>query len=128
MSFTSVQAAHDALEAALLAASASLPADDQFRVHAEVSDSVDPPAAVLSPPLLTWAGPGLAPTDATWQVAIVAKAGTGRTASDLYRALPTIAEAIDMQTDFVVKQAEPGSWQSGNDTLPCFLLTIEVAL
>jgi hypothetical protein len=55
-------------------------------------------------------------------------AGSGRSVGDLYRLLPEIAAAIDMETDFVVKQAEPGSWQSGNSTLPCFLLTIEVAL
>lgn len=128
MSFTSVQAAHDALEAALVAASAALPVDDQFAVVAEVSDSVIPPAAVLAPPVLTWSGPGLSPTDATWTVAVVVAGGKATTTADLYRVLPSIAETIDFETDFVVKQAEPGSWQSGNTTLPCFLLTIEVAL
>jgi hypothetical protein len=128
MSFASVQAAQDVLQAVLEAASAALPPADQFRVHAEVSDVVDPPAAVLSPPSLTWAGPGVAPTDATWSVAVVVAEGKGTTTADLYRVLPQIAEAIDMETDFVVTKAEPGSWFSGNSTLPCFLLTIEVAL
>lgn len=127
MSFASVQAAHDVLQAALETASAALPVDYQFSVVPELADAIVPPAAVLAPPLLTWSGPGLAPTDARWIVPVVV-AGSGRSVGDLYRLLPEIAAVIDMETDFVVKQAEPGSWQSGNSTLPCFLLTIEVAL
>lgn len=128
MSFASVQDAHDTLKAVLEAASAALPDADGFRVVGELADDIDPPAALLAPPQLTWDGPGAEPTDATWVVVLVVPA-SDRSMAELYRLLPFVSEAIDEKTDFVMRTAEPGVWQTGNTgALPCYSLTVEVAL
>jgi hypothetical protein len=127
MSFASARAAHDALVAALEAASASLSAAERFEVVQELAETLKPPSALLAPPLLTWAGPGPEPSDATFVVVAVV-AASERAQEQLFSLVASAAEAIDQETDLVMRQAEPGTWPTGDSTLPCYTLTVEVAL
>jgi hypothetical protein len=129
VSFESLQAAHDALAAALQAASDGLPAEHSFGVVQELADTIDPPAVVLAPPELDWtdAPIGTGPTSATWTAALVVGADDQRRAV-LYRLLPVVTTALDGVADAVMRTGEPGTWQSGSTALPAYLLRVEVAL
>lgn len=120
MSYESVQAAHDALLAALR----TVPG---VRAYGELSASADPPAVYLHPPELTWGGPSSAPTEAVFSVALVVDADD-RTTDRLYRLLPRVSAAIDGVDDVVLRTAEPGAWTAGDTALPCYFFRIEVAL
>ncbi len=129
MTYVSVVAAHDALEAALRAASAALPADERFTVLTELAGQPDPPAAILAPPALRWDGPtGYGPREASWITYLVVPVGD-RFVAELYRLLPTVVNALEgPATDAVVSSAEPGVYRAGSTELPAYLITAEVAL
>jgi hypothetical protein len=128
MTYDNVQAAHDALVAALEAAAAPLADDQRFVVVADLGEATDPPAVVLAPPQLRWQGPiEFGPREATWTAAIVVPAG-GDVVGDLFRLLPIVADAIEGTADAVVDRAEPGVYRAGATELPAYFVFAEVAL
>jgi hypothetical protein len=127
VSFAGVAEALEALEAALSAASASLPDDQAFRVYTEPGASVDPPGAVLGPPTFAWEGLSPSPRTATWPVLLVAPAG-GDALSALLGLLPAVTQALDETVDCVMQTATPDAYRAGGAELPAYLLQVEVAL
>lgn len=95
------------------------------RVTADMAAKLDPPFLVVSPPKLTYDAYRSTPTEATFQVPLVV-AGDERAAERLLDLLPAVEQVIYDSESAVLTDAVAGSW--GNPSLPCFLLTIEVAV
>lgn len=134
--FDSVADAHEAIAVALEAVLIpSLPDADgtvtgdpeQLRVYRELGENADPPAAYVGPPELTWSLADSAPTEAAFSVIVVVGADD-RSVARLYAAVQVAAAALDEVLDVNLRTATPGTWDSGNTTLPCYFLRIEVAL
>ena len=68
-----------------------------------LQDLVDPPAAVLGPPTLTWDTFMSAPTNATFTLALAAPADD-RALGRLFDLLPAVTVAVDTVTDAVVRR------------------------
>lgn len=96
--------------------------------HTDIAAPVDPPCTVLGPPDIRWEGPGHAPTSARFPVYIVEVDDSGAV-ERLWDLAEVVAEAID-ETDAVIDPANPGlpSVYPGAAPLPCYLLSVEVAL
>lgn len=95
-------------------------------VVTDVGQSViDPPALVIVPPTLTYDAYCPGPTAATFQVPLIVRQDEGSVEA-LEVLLPAVEQAVHESQDAALTRAEPGSW--GSPPLPCFLLTIEVAV
>lgn len=127
MSYSGLAEARDALVAALEAASASVPPAHRFRVVTELADSIDPPAAILLPPTLTWEGPGPDPHTAAWTVALVVTPGD-YLVGQLFELLPEVTSSLDNMVDCVMQTAEPDIFRTGGTELPGYFLRVEVDL
>lgn len=117
-----VQAAADALAAAI----ATVPG---VRVYTDPAAVVDPPGAVVGPPALRWEALATDPTSATF-VVYVAVAVDSRALSRLWDLVPQVVAAIEASRDVdaTIDHADPGTWLSGGAELPCYEVTVEVAL
>ncbi|TDD98899.1 hypothetical protein [Jiangella asiatica] len=116
-----VREAAEAIEAAL----AAVP---NLRVTRDPGASLDPPAAVIMPPRLTWETGCTEPTAATFLVYLTQRFDD-RSIENLWDLVPVAAAAIDEGTDFaVVTIALPGTYQVGNADLPAYELTVEADL
>lgn len=108
--------------------SAALRGVSKLRVYDDPGAAVDPPAAVLGPPTLSWDGYDPDPSAAFFSLALVAPADD-RALTTLLGFLPLVVAAVDTVTDAVVTTATPGSLPvGGNAELPAYLLSIEVSL
>lgn len=99
-----------------------------LRVYRTVGSVVDPPAAVIGPPSLSWGAYCADPTMARFDVYVVANANdwAGEAFFDL---APAVAKAVDGVLDAALAgDAEPGTYQSGGTTLPAYHLTVEIGL
>ena len=115
-----VATAHEALSTAL----ETVEGLRVFRVPGAV---LDPPAALVGPPLLSFGGPDSDPIGARW-VVIVAVNFDDRAFPNLWELIPQVTAAIESQTDAVVSQASPGTWQNGAISLPCYEISVETSL
>lgn len=95
------------------------------RVTADMAERVSPPFLVVSPPKLIYDAYRSSPTEATFQVPLVVAADE-RSAERLLDLLPLVEQVIYDSESAALTDAHAGSW--GNPPLPCFLLTIEVAV
>lgn len=114
-----VKTAAEALETALAAV-------EGLRVFRDPGGAIDPPAAIVMPPALTWDAVCLEPTGARFPVHVVEEAGE-RANERLWQQVQLIAEALDQVTDASVVRADPGTWTSSQE-LPAYTITVEYAL
>lgn len=112
--------AADALRAALAAV-------DGVRFYRDLSASLDPPAALLGPPRLTWEALCPEPTSATFLVYLVVTADD-RSVERLWDLIEAVTLALDEVTDAVVMEANPSTWPSGATELPAYEITVDYAL
>lgn len=100
-----------------------------MRVHTDLAATVDPPALVIGPPALTWAGHGDGPNLATFIVYVIVPADE-RAPERLWELVPTVAAALENypDADITVSQANPGRWPGGGGDLPAYEVITEVAL
>lgn len=112
------------LSGALVTALRTVPG---LRVAQDVGEVVDPPAAILGPPLLAWNGYCDGPTSATFTVNVVVTFDE-RAMERLFAFLPLVAVAVDSVPDAVVTAAAPGTYRIGNADLPCYAVTVECAV
>lgn len=94
----------------------------------------DPSATFRLPAVLVFAPElnlaiGADATEATYPVVVMTK-GDGDVLKRLLSLVPEVAQAIHDNTDdsVVVRSAMPGNWDANGETLPCYLLTVEVSL
>jgi hypothetical protein len=104
---------------------ATLRTVDGVRVALDVGQAVDPPTLVLVPPTLVYEVYHAGPSAATFQVPLVVHSDD-RSIEMLERLLPLVEQAIYDSADAALTGASPGNW--GTPPLPCYLLTIEVAV
>lgn len=98
-----------------------------IRAYTDVGATVDPPAAILGPPRLTWNGPCPEPTEATFLVYVVTAADS-RSLERLWDLTLLVAEAIESVHDAVVRSANPGVWNTAGVDLPSYEISIEVGI
>jgi hypothetical protein len=94
-----------------------------------VSELTDPapPAALVQPPVLSWAGYRDGPTSATFEVAVCV-AFDDRAMERLYELVPLVANALEEVADAAVTEARPGTFRVGSAELPCYSITVETSL
>lgn len=97
------------------------------RVSADVGSELPVlPAVVIGPPSLTFDGYGTA-TDATFLVYVVV-AANAQALPKLWDLVPPAYEAIEANSDGVVRRADPGVWTAGTADLPCYEIAVEYPL
>lgn len=97
-----------------------------IRVSTDVGRSADAPCLIVTLPTLTYDVYASSPTTASFRIPLVV-AADDRTGEQLLTLLPDVERAIyDSEDAAMTGPAEPGSW--GSPPLPCYLLTIEVAI
>ncbi|HEX7038678.1 MAG TPA: hypothetical protein VF202_01035 [Trueperaceae bacterium] len=100
----------------------------KLRVHTDLGATVDPPAAVVGPPQLTWTGYGRGPNLARFLVYVIV-AADDRALERLWDLVPQVAAALEAsEADITVTQANPARWPAGGVDLPAYEITTEVAL
>jgi hypothetical protein len=98
-----------------------------LRVYTDPGATVDPPAAIVGPPQLSWEGVCEDPTSARFLVWVVVPADD-RAVERLWELVPLAAAALQTVTDATVTVALPGRWPGGGSDLPAYEITTEVAL
>lgn len=93
--------------------------------YTALGDDVDPPAAVVGPPLLNWESYSAEPTSARYLVYLIVGADE-RAIDRLLDLMPLVTEAIESVPDASVTLATPTVWPAGE--LPCYELTVEATL
>lgn len=99
-----------------------------LRVYPDMGPAVDPPAAVLSPPALTWENmcPS-GPSSARFLVYVVVT-NDDRAVDRLLELVPRVAAALDEVTEAVVIRADPGSYPISASDLPAYQIQVDVSL
>ncbi|WP_435582917.1 hypothetical protein [Amycolatopsis thermoflava] len=92
-----------------------------------LGDNIDPPALLIGAPQLTWDGYGPAATSATFPVFVIV-AKNERALERLWEFVGPVAAAVDTVADAVVQTADPGTFPTGTQELPCYSLSVEVSL
>ena len=115
-----VETAHEALSVALETV-------EGLRVERDPGAVLDPPAALVGPPLLTFGGQDSDPAHARWVVVVVVNFDD-RAFPHLWKLIPLVTAAIESLTDAVVVDASPGTWQNGAISLPCYEISAEMSL
>lgn len=115
-----IATAHEALSAALETV-------DGLRVERDPGAVLDPPAALVGPPMLQFGGPSSDPVGARWIVILVVNYDD-RAFPRLWELIPEVTAAIESLTDAVVSEATPGTWQNGAISLPCYEISVETSL
>lgn len=106
---------------------AALETVDGVRPYTDIGAVMDPPCSILGPPTLTWRGVGSTPAEARFLV-IVAEVADDGALPRLWDLVPRVVEALEDVQDAVVISAAPGSWTTGGTDLPCYEITVEMAL
>lgn len=114
---------------AALAVQAALKTVTDLRAHTDMGAVVDPPASIVGPPALTWAGYGAGPNVAQFIVYVVVDAND-RALERLWELVPTVAAALETypDVDITVTAANPGRWPAGAVDLPAYEIICEVPL
>lgn len=115
------------LERAWLALVAAVRTVDGLRVYTDPGAVLDPPAAIVGPPALTFGGPTSDPVGARF-VVVVCVAFDDRAMTRLFELLPEVTAAVESETDAVVSEAMPGTWQSNQTALPSYEISVEMSL
>lgn len=90
--------------------------------------NLDPPATIVGPPLLEYAGaPGPDPVNGKFLV-VLAVVSDERAMVRLWELLPRVIDAIESVGPAVVGQASPGTWRTGATDLPCYEIQVEMSL
>lgn len=95
-------------------------------VYNDPGANIDPPAVVLGLPEATGTGTYNTPlpNELTLQAYLIV--ASDDTAQDrLVKLLDQLSEVVFDATDFVVTQAQPGTWQTSKTDLPCYVLTVQ---
>lgn len=109
--------------AALRMAVAGIPG---VTVYTDPGANIDPPAVVLGLPDLSGNGTYSTPLPNELTLHLYLVVTEDDTAQDrLVKLLDQLSEVVFDATDFVVTQAQPGTWQTSNTDLPCYVLTVE---
>lgn len=86
------------------------------------------PGIIVGVPAIEWNGPNTHhPTDAVWLVAVVVAAGDSA-ATDLWELVPKVGALLDTIAACSVTRADPGIWQDGTVSLPCYEIEMGVDL
>lgn len=98
---------------------------DGIQVYEDAGASIQPPAAVIALPDLSWQTYNRAqPTSTSFSVFLVVKAGSDY-ALRLLTLVDAVSDALFTQTDAVITGASPGSYQTSSTELPCYVVTVE---
>lgn len=97
------------------------------RPYTDLGAVLDPPATVLGPPTLTWTGVGSSPSEARFLVIVAEQADDGALPR-LWALVPLVVEALEDIDNAAVVSAAPGTWTTGGTDLPCYEITLEMAL
>lgn len=93
-----------------------------------LGQSVDPPAVVIVPPLVTWNLPMSDPSEAQFGLALVVP-DDEQMVLTLIDYIQRVGEALDAsEHEFSMKQAAPGVFPGNPGELPAYRIQIEVAL
>lgn len=93
-----------------------------------LGQSVDPPAVVIVPPLLTWDMPSSDPSEAQFGLALVVPEDDHMVLT-LINYIERVGRALDeSEHEFAMKQAAPGVFPGNPGELPAYRIQIEVAL
>lgn len=108
--------------AALKSAVAGVPG---VTVYTDPGANIDPPGVVLGLPDLSGNGTYNTPlpNEATLHAYLIVAADDAAQ-ERLVKLLDQLSLVVFEATDFVVTQAQPGTWQTSNTDLPCFVLTV----
>lgn len=106
---------------------AALKTVPDLRVYRDLSATVDPPAAVVGVPRLTWEKYCDGPSSATFLIYVFVPFDD-RAVERLWELAIDAANAIDTVRQAVVTEASPGVFKSGGVDLPVYELTTEYAL
>jgi hypothetical protein len=88
---------------------------------------MDPPAATVAPPRISWGAFDDAPTEASFTVPVLVGQSERALAELLTWVLPVRAALAD--TGAAVGPAEPGTWPAGGGVeLPAYLIQVDVGL
>jgi hypothetical protein len=117
---SNVATAANSLEAALKTV-------EGLRVIRDPGGQVDPPAAVLGAPRLTWESMCADPTAATFPVWVLTTFDE-RAVERLWDLVVEVAEAIDTELQASVTTADPDVFSLGGQELPAYRINVEVAL
>lgn len=119
---TTVKQAADAIADALAQV-------EGLRPYTEVDGNVQPPAAVLGPPVMTWRGycPAGQPSTAQFPVYVIVDMNE-RALEGLWDAVPVVAEALSSVDNATFSQASPAVWSAGNTDLPAYLILVDIDL
>lgn len=103
---------------------AALGTVDGVRAYRGTGVRLDPPAAVVGPPRLTRGRYNTsAPTEATFQVAVVV-GWSEYTLDELLRLEPLVSAAVYENTGAAVGDSTPGTWYAGGVDLPAYLIDV----
>jgi hypothetical protein len=94
-------------------------------VYTDPGANIDPPGAVVGLPDLSgevYNSP--LPNEIQLSLYLIVKSDD--TSEDrLVSLLDTVAEKLDESTDFVIRAAQPGIYQTGGTDLPCYVVAVE---
>ena len=108
---------------ALKAAVAGVPG---VTVYTDPGATIDPPGVVVGLPEASGTGTYSTPLPNELRLNVYLVVAADDTAEDrLVKLLDQLSEVVFEATDFVVTQAQPGTWQTSNTDLPCYVLTVE---
>lgn len=117
----SIETAYDVLGAALTGL-------EGVRYYADPAAQLDPPAVIVGPPVLTYAG-AVGPEPVGGQFVVLLVVGQDdRSLPRLWSLLPLVTDAIESVPDAVVTRAAPGTWRNGGIDLPCYEISVEMSL
>lgn len=105
---------------------AGLRAVPKVRVGTDLG-AVDPPALVVGPPRLTPEAYGPALSTASFVVALVAPAND-RALDVLLDLVQPVSDAVWDVDGAVVTDCTPGTWPVGAQSLPAYLIDVEMSL
>lgn len=92
-----------------------------------LGENIDPPGIVVGPPKLDWTGFCGDPTEATFAVFLI-EAMDDRSLERLWVWVAPVSVAVDSVQDAVVRSANPGVYEAGTTSMPCYVLNVEVSL
>lgn len=114
---------------AALSIAAALERLPDLQVVTGVGRQIAPPAVIIGPPRLTWAGyaQGGQPSTGVFSVYLVV-AMTERATEALLSRIASVTAAIEEFTPGVVTMANPGVYPSPGGVLPSYQITVQMEL
>lgn len=102
------------------------------RPYTDIGGNLDPPAAIVGPPVLGWGAFAGQVTSARFTVWIVVKADE-MAQERLWQLVPAVAEAIEAEIPDAAVQAGPtaavpATFPTSSSELPGYQLTVEIVL